>query len=337
MSRSIAWSFLTALLLGPFAPSSAQVDIGSLDEAVKKRTPVQQPSLKQQGAPGARSAQGDCVREANRRGFAVLDTSNYQQFRDGWSIDLRVRDARGQAQQGSCFVETKTGDVDLYGFGWGWQDGGDDRFQFNCSSVDGKPRECQMPTDGRARLVKRRSDSPCTEGSTWGQRGDRVWVRDGCRAKFEVVRRGGSSSGGNTIDCASDNGRYRECAIGPGRFGRLVREYSSGRCREDRTWGTRNGVIWVTEGCRGRFEVRRGNGNGNGNAGIGGGSMSRDEAKRACAGEVERFGHKVTDASTPILSGGEYRTTLKIRAVSGEQRTIGCRIDASTGKVRIAW
>lgn len=330
-------SALTVLaVLGLAATSAfAQVDIGSLDDAAKKRAPVQQPTLKQTGAPAMRSAQSNCVREANRRGFAVLETGNFQQLRDGWSIDLRVRDSRGRTQQGSCFVETRSGDVDLYGFGWGWDDEGDDRFEFNCSSGGSKYRECQLPINGRAQLVKRRSDAPCVEGRSWGQRGDRVWVDDGCRARFVVVRGGGGgsgSSGGSTIDCLSENGRYRECAIGPGRFGRLVREYSSGRCREDRTWGTRNGAIWVTEGCRARFEVRRGQGNGHDD------DVTRiEQARRACVSEVERQGHRVRDAGPVSASGSDYRMTLTVRTASGEQRAVGCRVSRSTGKVKVDW
>ena len=166
------------------------------DDAPKARAPVNQPALKQAPAPQTRSAQGDCVREANRRGFTVLDTGNFQQFRDGWSIDLRVRNQRGQVTNGSCFVETRTGDVNLYGFGWGYNDEGDDRMQFNCASVDMKYRECQLPVKGRAVLVKRLSDARCVEGQSWGQRGDRVWVANGCRAKFEVTRTGGGGGGG---------------------------------------------------------------------------------------------------------------------------------------------
>ena len=97
---------------------------------------VQQPTLKQAPAAQTRSAQGDCVREANRRGYTVLDTGNFVQLGDGWSIDMRVRNQRGQVTNGSCFVETRTGDVNLYGFGWGYDDEGDDRMQFNCASVD---------------------------------------------------------------------------------------------------------------------------------------------------------------------------------------------------------
>jgi hypothetical protein len=80
------------------------------------------------------------VREANRRGYTVLDTGNFQQLNDGWSIDLRVRNQRGQVTNGSCFVETRTGDVNLYGFGWGYDDDGDDCMQFNCAGRKEVPR-----------------------------------------------------------------------------------------------------------------------------------------------------------------------------------------------------
>ncbi len=272
--RSIARPFLAALL----AVAASVPALGWAQEGAAKaaRAPVNQPALKQAPAPQTRSAQGDCVREANRRGFTVLDTSNFQQLREGWSIDLRVRNQRGQVTNGSCFVETRTGDVNLYGFGWGYDDEGDDRMQFNCASVDMKYRECQLPVNGRAVLVKRLSDARCVEGQSWGQRGDRVWVANGCRARFEVTRGGwggGGGGGANVLDCNSDGDRYRECAIGAGYFGRLLRDNSNGRCRANSTWGTRNGVIWVTAGCRGRFEKVRGN--------SGGSAVARARSRRS--------------------------------------------------------
>jgi len=33
-----------------------------------------------------------------------------------------------------------------------------DSFEFNCASNDERYRECQLPIDGRARLVNRKSD-----------------------------------------------------------------------------------------------------------------------------------------------------------------------------------
>jgi len=328
MRRPIASTALALLMLAAAPATFAQI--------AATRAPVQQPALKQQSSPGMRSAQGDCVREVNRRGFTVLETDNFRQMQDGWSIDLRVRDSRGRVQQGSCFVETRTGDVDLYGFGWGWDDDGDDRREFNCSSVESRYRECQLPVNGRARLVKKRSDAPCIEGRTWGQRGDRVWVKDGCRARFEVSRYGGGGGGGGgkTIDCSSD-GHYRECPIGSGRYGRLVREYSSGRCRENRTWGNRKGVIWVTDGCRARFEVSKGSGGFGESDGTA--LMTADDAKRACVREAERAASTVIKVGDHQLSGDTYRMNLRVRPRTGGERVVGCQVQRSTGQARINW
>jgi hypothetical protein len=268
MIRSIARPVLASLALLAAIPVASAQEASVLSAVGKARPKVQQPELK--NAPVAvRSAQGDCVKEANRRGFSVLETSNFRQASEGWSLDMQVRDVRGRTSRGSCFVETRTGDVSLYGFGWGYDDEGDDRLEFSCASTDKRYRECQLPIKGRARLVKRHSDAPCIENQSWGQRGDRVWVDRGCRAKFEVVRASGGGGGGgaNNFDCRSENGRYRECEIGPGYFGRLVREYSNNRCRQDQTWGTRNGVVWVTDGCKAQFVRQRGNSGGGGGGG----------------------------------------------------------------------
>jgi Protein of unknown function (DUF3011) len=320
--RSNARPLLAALLA---VAASLPAPVWAQEAAPMARAPVDQPALKQAPAPQTRSAQGDCVREANRRGFAVLDTSNFQQFRDGWSLDLRVRNQRGQVTNGSCFVETRTGDVNLYGFGWGYDDQGDDRMQFNCASVDMKYRECQLPVKGRAVLVKRLSDARCVEGQSWGQRGDRLWVNNGCRAKFEVTRTGGGG-GANVVDCNSDGNRYRECSIGPGYFGRLLRDNSNGRCRENSTWGTRNGVIWVTNGCRGRFEKVRGNGGGSGGPG---------QAERACLDEVQRRGGRVLQQNAAVPMPGGYRMQLRVRMPAGDTRSVGCTYSSQSRQVRL--
>jgi len=322
--RSITRLFLAALL----AAATCVPALGWSQEgaAPQARAPIHQPPLKQTPEPQTRSAQGDCVREANRRGFTVLDTSNFQQFRDGWSIDLRVRNQRGQVTNGSCFVETRTGDVTLYGFGWGYDDGGDDRMQFNCASVDMKYRECQLPVRGRAVLVKRLSDARCVEGQSWGQRGDRLWVANGCRARFEVTRTG--SGGANVLDCNSDGNRYRECPIGAGYFGRLLHDNSNGRCRKDSTWGTRNGVIWVTNGCRGRFERVRGNSGGSGGSGPA-------QAEQACMNEVQRRGGRVLQQNPAVAMSGGYRMQLRVRMPAGETRSVGCTYSSQSRQVRL--
>jgi hypothetical protein len=141
-------------------------------------------------AQATRSAQSDCEREAQRFGYRVLSSSNFQQLRDGWQIDLKVRDSRGSVSDGTCFVETRTGAVSLYGFGHDPGLPGNQAIEFNCASIDAKYKECQIPIDGPVRLVKTYSEARCEKGRSWGQRADRVWVDRGCRARFEVT--GGS-------------------------------------------------------------------------------------------------------------------------------------------------
>jgi hypothetical protein len=273
-------------------------------------------------AQAQRSAQSDCAREAERRGYTTLGTRNFQQYKDGWSLDLQARDRAGRVSWGSCFVETRTGDVSLYGFGWSSGGGSStgnagNLFEFNCSSTESKYRECQLPVDGRARLVKQKSDSPCIEGQTWGQRGDRLWVDRGCRAKFEVVFGGGGT--GQRVDCRSEQARYRECPIQRGYVGKLISDDSGGKCRNAGAWGTRDGLIWVNNGCKGRFElVRSGGGSGGGNPG------QQQRAEVQCRNQAAREGVSVRSVAPAVLRGSYWETTIDGTKASTRIRAI-CR------------
>ena len=195
-----------------------------------------------------RSAQSDCQREVARRGYTVVSTRNYQQYKDGWSLDIQARDYKGRTTWGTCFVDTRSGDVSLSGFGWGgsgsWGDGGSNQaFTFYCGSPDYKYRECQLPVDGRARLTKKKSDARCVEGKDWGQRGDRVWVDNGCRAKFEVVR--WSGGGGSNNNHGQQQRAEAQCRNEARRQGLVVQNVTTPRYQgsywEANVYGTRNG------------------------------------------------------------------------------------------------
>ncbi|HWW61683.1 MAG TPA: DUF3011 domain-containing protein [Thermoanaerobaculia bacterium] len=57
-----------------------------------------------------------------------------------------------------------------------------------------------------------------------------------------------------TVRCESNDGRYHECrADGYGRV-MLTRQLSDTACVEGRNWGTRNGMVWVSGGCRADFQ-----------------------------------------------------------------------------------
>lgn len=308
MDKWVRWMFIAVLLAAaPLGSALAQV------------------------AP--RSAQSDCAREVERRGYRVVSTGNFQQFKDGWQLDVRARDQAGRNVNGSCFVETRSGDVTLFGFGWG---GGTpaDRYEFTCASPDHRYRECQLPVDGRARLVKQKSDAPCIEGRSWGQRGDRVWVNSGCRGMFEVVRSGGGSAG-QQIDCRSQNNLYQECALRKGYEARIVRDYT-GRCRKDSTWGTRTGVLWVTNGCQGRFQLVPAGATG-GASGSGTGIDNSGQQQRAevqCRNEARRQGMEVQRVTPATLQGSYWTATVGGR-LRGQIVQATCRFYPSGNRTEL--
>jgi len=57
-----------------------------------------------------------------------------------------------------------------------------------CESGDMKRHWCSEGIGGRVSLVRKRSDSPCIKGRTWGVGRNGIWVDRGCRADFEVRR-----------------------------------------------------------------------------------------------------------------------------------------------------
>jgi hypothetical protein len=60
-----------------------------------------------------------------------------------------------------------------------------------------------------------------------------------------------------TIRCESDRGHRRECSFdGWGRV-ELLRQISRTDCIEGRTWGTERHAVWVSDGCRADFRIRR--------------------------------------------------------------------------------
>jgi hypothetical protein len=108
----------------------------------------------------------------------------------------------------------------------------------------------------------------------------------------------GTSSGGNwrppsggnwnptSIICSSTDRRYRECRAPFQGRARLTQNISDTRCIEGRNWGSRRGLVWVNEGCRGRFSDS-GSGWGGGNDDFGNNGQifrceSQDNRYREC-------------------------------------------------------
>ena len=130
-----------------------------------------------------------------------------------------------------------------------------------CESDDGRTRECMVPGNSRMVISRQLSNTFCQVGRNWGQRGNRIWVTDGCRAEFVAADgrvnpgRGGFGQGSEIV-CESQDRRDNSCNWNA-RWGRpqLLEQLSDDSCREGYTWGYDNRAnrIWVTRGCRGRF------------------------------------------------------------------------------------
>ncbi|MDO5288646.1 MAG: DUF3011 domain-containing protein [Pseudomonadota bacterium] len=153
-----------------------------------------------------------------------------------------------------------------------------------CESHDGQFNECRTAFASQPVLVQALSSAPCVEGRTWGSRWPgTVWVAQGCRARFAAaastpVGGGGAvyhdqpyerslgdlpaapvgtpvtgAGSGYVLRCESEDGRSRTCRAPV--QGRLVlqRQLSQTACIEGQTWGSGNGSVWVSGGCRGEF------------------------------------------------------------------------------------
>ncbi len=197
---------------------------------------------------------------------------------------------------GGCraeFAEGRGG----WGGGGGWNGGnggnGGNSGTLRCESNDNRQRVCNTGWRS-AVLVRQLSDTRCVEGSNWGSSNGSVWVNRGCRGEFAEGRgNGGGWGGGNgnagTIRCESNDNRQRVCNTG-WRRANLVRQLSKTQCIEGRNWGSSNGNVWVSGGCRAEFAEGRGNGGGwGGGNGWGSGSnysvecSSDGNRARSCA------------------------------------------------------
>jgi hypothetical protein len=74
------------------------------------------------------------------------------------------------------------------GNGGGYSNGGYDTYTVTCESAGGRYTTCAWDrSHGTPQLLQTLSDSPCTQGMTWGYTNRAgLWVNRGCRARFGV-------------------------------------------------------------------------------------------------------------------------------------------------------
>lgn len=115
---------------------------------------------------------------------------------------------------------------------------------------------------------------------------------------------------GQSIYCASEDGRRRTCAVNTSSGNvRLLREQSQSACVEGRTWGFNRDGIWVDRGCRAYFEVGGDGRRGNNGPGVGndGGFLGGDRPNgqvRYSGPIMNRHSDKALDVSAQSLQDG---------------------------------
>jgi len=137
-----------------------------------------------------------------------------------------------------------------------------------CESHRVAREQCEIAGGTAIRVVKQYSANPCTLNQTFGLGTGYMWVSNGCRGEFEVTLAatqtlpGGGVDGGtgtglpDRVLCESKGGERTECRIKVGGKVTLARQLSTTACTQGSTWGYGYGMIWVTKGCRGEFEVK---------------------------------------------------------------------------------
>jgi Protein of unknown function (DUF3011) len=287
---------VVALVIGAAAPAAAQTDEELRCQAVA-RTLLGDESVRIVG------------RSALPFGEAVVNWRSASGDAGTCSVD-----ASGRME--SVFVEQRGGVAVDGGSSTGPAGGGDwEPFSVTCSSSKDRRTECQIPAGSRVRLEEQLSRSDCVAGTSWGAFGQVLWVDRGCRAIFRLTP--APSWPEYTLNCWSDGGRRRECAIKEGGVAQLASTLSKTPCNEGTTWGQDEERVWVDKGCRASFRVA---------PAVGGGlvGVAADpqtvslQAREACSRQVEALGLSVAEVtgSTPAADGG-YQVEMRLARRGG--------------------
>ena len=127
---------------------------------------------------------------------------------------------------------------------------------------------------------------------------------------------------GGSVLCESTNNRLRECRTGFRGGARLSQNISQTRCIEGQNWGSGDGVVWVSRGCRARFVEDSQGGGGNTIR-----CESKDNRQRTCTtpwSARSRLSRQLS--STTCIEGRNWGSQRGSVWVSG-----GCRAEFSAG------
>ncbi len=121
-----------------------------------------------------------------------------------------------------------------------------------CRSVGGNQQLCPLDVGRhRVELVRKISKAACVQGQSWGYDRRSVWVGNGCRGEFAVVR----AREPQFMTCESLQDRRQYCPANTVYGVELSRQLSRSPCSEGYTWGYDRNAVWVDQGCRAEFIV----------------------------------------------------------------------------------
>jgi len=172
---------------------------------------------------------------------------------------------------GGCRAEFRIDDIPNYTPDWnnGATPGGGNSYG-GSTAASGPTTLCESRGNGRnycpgytangIHLVRQLSRSACVYQRTWGYDSGGIWVSGGCRAEFAADQPhyyGGSNSSTrpNTLRCGSEGGKHKHCTADTRGGVSLARQLSRSACVEGSTWGYDTTGIWVSDGCRGEFQL----------------------------------------------------------------------------------
>ena len=141
-----------------------------------------------------------------------------------------------------------------------------------------------------------------------------------------------------TFTCESYNNRQVACGVDTRGGVRLVEQLSSNSCVQGRTWGATRNAVWVSGGCRARFQVgastrynngygsgRYDNGYNNGYDNNGNGMYRVANGERLCEQAVaSEFLLRRNSVQAALVNDSRNNPRYRWRAVG---RTGSCRFD----------
>ena len=122
-----------------------------------------------------------------------------------------------------------------------------------CRSLKGRQEICPAAIGrNRVDLIRQLGKRSCVQGQSWGYDRNSIWVTNGCRGEFGVMR----APEPRLLVCESIRGQRDFCPVNTVYGVEMRRQISRNPCIEGRTWGYTRNAIWVDEGCRAEFLVQ---------------------------------------------------------------------------------